>query len=331
MNDASFLRQKLFWLIVISIAGITALEYCSDWSSGLHEIYRELYYFPLFVAGIRYGITGAALALGVIYLVYIPHVMLSWQGGWEENLARVLELVFYFLFAFGAGYISDREKKIRENLERNRLIISLGRITSGIVHDLKNPLISITGLLERLASGKGDCSRYVPVMLQDARRMERIIHDVLDFARQVKLKKERCDLADVMKNAVEMCREKAGKEKVTLETDLEHVKAEVDPFLLERALVNVISNAVEASEPGGKVRIELETRGRRALVTVRDHGGGMDRETMARCFEPYFSRKPAGTGLGLPIVKKIIQAHGGSVEVVLPPDGGTAFKISLPL
>ena len=331
MASISVIRHKFFWLIIISVVAITAMEYFGLWTSSLHELYRELYYFPLFVAGMRYGIRGAIITLAAIYSVYILHILLTWQGSWQQEIPRILELLFYLLFAVGAGYLSDREKRIRGKLERNRLVISLGRITSGIVHDLKNPLISIIGLLERLARGKGDCSRYVPVMLQDAYRMERIVYDVLDFARPVNLKKERCNLADVVKNAEKMCGEKAEKAKVSLNTELDEIYTEADPFLLERALVNVISNAVEASKAGDTVHVMLKKRGTSALVTVKDDGPGMDKETLENCFQPYFSKKAAGTGLGLPIVKKIIEAHGGAVEIELPPSGGTVFNISLPV
>jgi len=307
------------------------VQYFFHGSGDLWEFERELYYFPIFLAAMRYGRRGALIALGAIYLFYIPFTVYTWRGSLEREFVRVMDLVFYLLFAFGAGYLADRDKRIRDELERNRMIISLGRITSGIVHDLKNPLISIIGLLERLAEGKGDCETYVPVMLQDALRMKRIVNDVLDFARPVKLKKELCNISDVVQNAVKMCEEKAQKAGVKLSTSLEDIYAQIDPFMLERALVNVISNAIEASGKGREVVIASRKQDGTALIVVRDKGPGMDKETLAHCFDPYFSRKTRGNGLGLPITKKIVEAHGGAVAIEQPLSGGTAFKFYLPL
>ncbi len=332
MNSSiATIRQKFFWLITVSIIGITILIYLSDRACKFDELYRELYYFPIFIAAMRYGKRGAMTVLAVILLLYTPRIILTWGDGWKAETARLAELLFYLMFAIGAGYFADREKQVKAELDRNRFMTSLGRITSGIVHDLKNPLISIIGLLERLAAGKGDCTRYVPVILQDAHRMERIVYDVLDFAKPINLRKRQCNLSEVVKNAIKMCREKAGIAKVSMDAEIDDVLTLADSFLMERALVNVISNAVEASGKGGKIQISLHRQASSARIVIRDYGQGMDKDTMEHCFEPYFSHKANGTGLGLPIVKKIVEAHGGSISVELPPEGGTAFQIDLPI
>ncbi len=318
-------------MITISILGISAVQYFFSDTPDLQEIDRELYYFPIFVAAMRYGMRGTMIALAAVYFVYIPFIVHTWKGSIEHQSARILDLIFYFMFAFGAGYLADRDRRIRAELERNRLIISLGRITSAIVHDLKNPLISMIGLLERLSKGKGDCMTYIPVILKDAYRMKRIVDDVLDFARPVKLNREECSLASVIRQAVEMCREKAEKAGIRIGTDLADIQTSADSFLLERALINVISNAIEASSRGSEVDISLRRDDDSALIAVRDHGSGMDQETIDHCFEPYFSRKKGGNGLGLPITKRIIEAHGGQVEIRQPKSGGTLFKIFLPV
>ncbi len=331
MFSFSILRQKFFWLITVSILGISVFQYFFSHATDFQEIDRELYYFPIFVAAMRYGMQGAMTALIAVYCLYIPFIAMTWKGSIEHECARMIDLFFYFLFAFGAGYLADRDRRIRSELEKNRLVMSLGRITSGIVHDLKNPLISMTGLLERLARGKGDCATYVPVILQDAYRMRRIVDDVLDFARPVRLKKERTSLAEVVSRAAEMCEEKAHKAGIQVEATLDEVRSEIDPFLLERALVNVISNAIEASSAGEKVVVSLKKGRDSAVIAIRDHGRGMDQNTIEHCFDPYFSSKEAGNGLGLPITKRIIEAHGGHVRIEQPESGGTLFNIFLPL
>ena len=323
-------RQKLFWVIIVSILAITILQYQSDSSSKFHELYRELYYFPILVSALRFGTRGALVCLAVILFTYIPYIFITWHTGWAEQAARIIELFFYLLFALGAGYFVDREQQIKQELERTRFVTSLGRITSSIVHDLKNPLISIIGLLNRLSRGKGDCRAYVPVLLQDAKKMERIVYDVLDFARPVQIKPELRNLHEIILSAIEMCREKGQKKEIKFQSDLDDsIALNVDAFLIERALVNVISNSIEASPEQGVITITLKKKDGMASITVSDQGPGMDRETMKRCFEPYFSTKSSGTGLGLPIVKKIVEAHGGAISIDSPPSGGTVFTITL--
>ncbi len=323
------IRQKLFWVIIISVVVIAVLQYTSDRNSHLHELYRELYYFPIFISVLRFGTRGALMCLGVILAFYVPYIFLTWGTDWGEEAARLVELLLYLLFVLGAGYFVDRERQIKEELDRNRFITSLGRITSGIVHDLKNPLMSMTGLLERLAKGKGDSKTYLPVILGEVHRMERIVYDVLDFARPVKLKKDRCNLSSIVQSALETCREKAEKRGVMFRVSVDDsITLDADSFLLERALINIISNAVEASPSGSAIAVGLEQKGNLISITVQDHGPGMNKSTRDHCFEPYFSTKQGGTGLGLPIVKKIIEAHGGTIEIKSHSSGGTTFTIT---
>ncbi len=330
------MSQKVFWLIALSVTGITGLQYFSSRECSLHELYRELYSFPLFIAAMRYGTKGALICLASIYALYLPYMFITWQGSWKQESVRVVELFFYLFLAAWAGYFADREKALKAELEQNRFVTSLGRITSGIVHDLKNPLISIRGLLERLAKGKGDCSRYLPVMLSDTQLMERIVYDVLDFAKPLKLKRKGVDLSAIIENAVRICREKAKKAGVSFDVRLSDISVEADQYLIERALVNIISNAIESlsevsrlTQKDKKISIKLERHNNSAQITVRDNGKGMDKEIRKHCFEPYFSNKRAGTGLGLAIVKKIIDAHDGRIDIALPDSGGTAFIINL--
>lgn len=321
-------RQKLCWIIIASIFAITFFQYQSDSSSRFHELYRELYYFPIFVSALRFGTRGALICLAVILGFYLPYIFITWDACWKEQAARIIELFFYLFFALGAGYLVDREQQIKQELQETRFITSLGRITSSIVHDLKNPLIAIIGLLDRLSRGKGDCSAYVPVLLQDARKMERIVYDVLDFARPVKLNPEPRKLHEIILSALETCTEKAEEKGIEFKAELDNsITLDVDGFLLERALVNIISNSIEASPEKSVITVTLQKKDGVANITVRDQGPGMDSETLKRCFEPYFSTKSGGTGLGLPIVKKIIEAHGGTITIDSPSSGGTIFTI----
>ncbi len=312
------------------IASVSLPLYFTTWPRELHDFYRELYFFPVFYGALRFGLRGSLIVCGIITIVYFPFILKNWGGAFLNELRMIAEILFLFIFAVFSGYIIDKEKKMREELERNKFIISLGRITSGIVHDLKNPLNSTIGLLEKLAQGKGKSEIYIPVMLKDAYKMERIVYDVLDFARQARPRKRLVNLSEVMCQAIISCRQKAKEASVKVVADINDVYKEVDSFLLERAIVNIVSNAIDASKPNQDIEVSLHKDEGKALIRVKDNGPGMDQETYEHCFDPYFSSKQGGTGLGLPIVKKIIDAHNGSISVECMAERGTEVLITLP-
>jgi two-component system, NtrC family, sensor histidine kinase HydH len=131
---------------------ITYLHYSSVGAGHeLHNIYRELYYIPVFLGALAYGLKGAALSYLLLFALYLPYVIMTWPGTLLNETNRLLPLLLQGLFAFIAGYLVDREKTQRTQVEKNRHLVEIGRIATVIVHDLKNPLIAIFGF----AGGSG--------------------------------------------------------------------------------------------------------------------------------------------------------------------------------
>jgi signal transduction histidine kinase len=162
--------------------------------------------------------------------------------------------------------------------------------------------------------------------------MERIVNDVLDFGKPARLDLKEKDLREVVRKASESCRGKAEKSRVNFLLDLppRPVRAAVDGFRLQRALVNIMSNAIEACEEGQDVYVSATPGDGRATIRIEDGGPGMDEETRANIFTPFYTRKSDGTGLGMAIAKKVVDAHEGEIRLGGRAGGGTRVTISIP-
>ncbi len=320
---------------VVLIVVITYVHYSSIGEGHtLHSIYRELYYIPVFLSALAYGLRGALLSYLLVFILYLPYVIMTWPGALLYETNQLLPLLLQGLFAVMAGYLVDRDRKQRYQLERERYLADVGRITTVIVHDLKNPLIAIEGFARRIKEGKGKTGAAVQVILDSAEQMQKIVNSVLDFSRQLQLDVREADLRDIVRQAAESCRMKAEQREVLLSVDLPSVPVyqNIDSFHLERALVNLITNAVEASGKDQRVSIVMVMVMGNAgtAVKIADAGPGMDKSVLENIFVPFYTKKRDGTGLGMPIAKKIIEGHQGKIHVNSKPGQGTEVVIELP-
>lgn len=245
---------------------------------------------------------------------------------------RLLHLFFSGLFAFIAGYLIERERRLEKQAEQDRSLQGIGQAATAIVHDLKNPLITILGYAKRIREQKGDSEQAARIIAESAESMQRIVHDVLDFAKPLQPACREEDLGHIVRLAVDCCATKAKEAGVALSAELpdRSLGVAVDRILVQRALVNLITNAVEASEAGQSVTVSVVPGADSLHVVIRDQGVGMDRETLGSIFKPYYTRKSGGTGLGMPIAQKIINGHNGRIYVSSRPGRGTTVTVELP-
>ncbi|MDA8084931.1 MAG: HAMP domain-containing sensor histidine kinase [Nitrospiraceae bacterium] len=319
--------------IVLSALFITYLHYTTIESiHSLHDIYRQLYYIPLLIGALVFGLRGAILSYLFVSLLYLPYMAGTWTGGIMFETKRMLFLVFSGIFSYLAGYLIDRDSRRKKEIEKERYLAGLGQVSSAIVHDLKNPIITIEGFARRLQQGKGNVDTAAQAIMDSAKVMKNIVHDVLDFAKPIQLELKEEDAAHVIKKACELCTAKADEKEVKLSLDIPDVPQimRLDSPHMQRALVNLISNAIEASEKGQNVSVSVDPKEDSLSITVRDAGAGMDKETRESLFIPFFTKKSTGTGLGMPIAKKIIEGHKGEIRVKSQPAKGTEVIVSLP-
>jgi signal transduction histidine kinase len=164
-----------------------------------------------------------------------------------------------------------------------------------------------------------------------ARNMERAVHGILDFAKPIQCHPTDQDVGNLVDNVLELCRPKAEEDGVILKKDVfEPVMVPLDAFFMERALTNLVINAIEASSKNQEVVVNVLHGSEAAVVVVTDHGHGMDEETLANIFTPFYSKKSTGTGLGMAIAKKIIEEHEGGIAITSERGVGTEITITLP-
>jgi signal transduction histidine kinase len=234
-----------------------------------------------------------------------------------------------------------------ELVERERLAV-VGELSASIAHEVRNPLgvifNSLGSLRRMLGNREGDVKLLLDIVGEEAERLNHIVGDLLDFARPMKPALQPTQLLPLLEDAVVAARaqvadnppEGAQKAEVRVQVSPEVATVPADPQLLRQAVVNLVLNALQALQRGGTVRIRAERqeadRGPQALLHVRDSGPGIAPSLRERVFQPFFTTKAKGTGLGLAVVKRIAEGHGGSVALRELPEGeGAEFTLSLPL
>jgi two-component system, NtrC family, sensor histidine kinase HydH len=332
--DTSRFTEKKYSVIFIAvlISAITYLHYFTgEEAQALHDIYREFYYVPVLLGALLFGLKGALTAYAFIFVLYLPFLIMTWTGR-LTTVNDLLHLLLQGLFAFLAGFFVDRDRKHILRAEKDRYLASLGQAAAAIVHDLKNPLITILGFTTRLEEGKGERDNALRTIRESALTMQNIVQDVLDFSKPVHLELTKEDLRDPVRRACESCKAKAQEEGVALAVELtqEALPVEADAVHLERAIVNIINNAIDASDKGQNVIVRVTPEKQHLTISIRDSGAGMDSETLDNIFIPFFTKKSSGTGLGMPIAQKIIEGHKGRIFVSSRPAQGTEVKVVLP-
>jgi signal transduction histidine kinase len=236
-------------------------------------------------------------------------------------------------------------KRVRDTLFQERRQMegaharSMEQLSASIAHEIRNPITAAKSLVQQM--GEDPAGRenveYAQVALEELSRVERSVSHLLKFARDEDFRSGEVAMADLLESALETFRDRLDHEKIRVETSLDcRGLLRGDPEKLRRVAINLVGNAVDAlADSGGPdARIEVELgenlAGSEVWIRVRDNGPGMDPETRSRIFEPFFTSKPGGTGLGLPITRKLVEAHGGKIEVQSSPGEGSAFLVTLP-
>jgi signal transduction histidine kinase len=299
------------------------------WGS-YHFVLSELYYLPLILGVLRFDLKGA---FATYLFVSGAYVVGAWATALPQPAGRILHLVFSGLVVIQAGILVDRLKKRHRQTEQERYFSGIGQVATIIVHDLKNPLISIQGFARRIQEGKGDTALAALTITKSTQMMQRIVNDVREFSRPVRLNPKQEDLRQSIQRSCETCWTKAEERGIKLIVKLppESVLSDIDSYQLERALVNLIDNSVDASCHGGEVIVTATAGKNKIAITIKDHGEGMEQETLDNLFTLTYTTKNEGTGFGVPISKKIIEAHGGTIRVSSKKHSGTEVFVCLPL
>jgi signal transduction histidine kinase len=254
-------------------------------------------------------------------------------GRWEDEDARLLATTFNTMTESIGRF--QREAAQRERLS------SLGRLSTVVAHEIRNPLMIIKAALRTLRRDSAiseDLRAAVADIDEETARLNRIVSEVLDFARPIKFELAPADVNRICEDAVRAVRPGAGGPAIVLKLDPSKPVALLDAERLRLTLINVLTNArmAVAAREGASVLpdgIVLSTRrlpGARVLIEVTDRGAGVSAEDLGRVFDPFFTTRRTGTGLGLAISRNIIEGMGGAITIESRPGAGTDVRIELP-
>jgi len=231
-------------------------------------------------------------------------------------------------------------------LRRSESLAAVGQATTQVAHEIRNPLGSIRLGVSMLRDSVNDpdALNTIELVERGISHLNKLVVDVTQFSRQKELERSTVDLHESLERSIDLVTDKIAEKNATVEKQFARnsIVGHWDAYQLRQVFVNVIANAVDASQENSSVQITTEllpaeTNGdgqhprHYARITITDHGKGMDKPTRDRIFEPFFSTKKRGTGLGLAIVKQIVEQHGGRISVASEPGTGSKFKIDLPV
>jgi two-component system sensor kinase FixL len=228
--------------------------------------------------------------------------------------------------------LSDRVA-LEHRLAEQKSLAKLGEMAAVVAHEVKNPIAGIRGALQVITSRMPAEQRDRTILLDIITRLDalnRIVQDMLMFARPRALRQEQIPLGSLLRETASLIQRDPGM--VNLEIAVSGSADIVgDREMLQVVFQNILMNAAQAMEGQGRIGVVIATGDGRCRVAVEDRGPGMPDEVREKAFDAFFTTKHRGTGLGLPIAKRVVDAHGGAIEIDVPPSGGTTISVDLPL
>lgn len=364
-----FVRKPLIILIIL-IAVITILHYVTTVSRGyFHEIYKLLYYIPIILAAFHFGLKGGLITSVGISLLYLPHVIFQWRGELEDFIHRLLEIILYNTAAYIVGRLSESERnerkkyeqvarelrvsyeklkrqsetlaEVEEQLRHSERLSVMGELAASLAHEVRNPLGSIKGAVEILQEDYPQNNpnyQFLQILIKEVNRLNQVIENYLSLARPKEKNVSEINIKDVINSVVNIVSAKARKENVAIETSLQElpisIKADENKF--RQVLLNLLMNSLAAIQDGGCITIQSRLR-REGLANevldliISDTGCGIPQEDQEKIFKPFYTTKANGTGLGLPITKRIIEEFNWQFHLESKEGEGTRVTISIPL
>lgn len=262
-----------------------------------------------------------------VVIELLPHVADDLRSDLNRTLfVGGLASVVLIAFALAWSRSLMRIESYERQTEREQRLVALGRMSSVMAHELKNPLASLKGHAQLLAESLEEspkAKQKAERVVREAERLEALTKNLLEFVRDGGLDRRRIKPAELFEEAL------YDLPSAQIALDLERAPAaiEVDRARLARAIHNLVDNALQANPEGERVAVTLRAEKRAVTIEVRDHGSGLGSEPI---FEPFVTTRVRGTGLGLPIARRIVEQHGGTLTGSTHPEGGALFRVVLP-
>ncbi len=344
------------------IAGLILLLAVTTWftplhSIELHNILHHLNFLPFMIAGMIFGWRGALWAVMFALLVQSPSIVRHWTWWPMDGQDQLVELSIFGAAGIIAGFLSDRERVQRKRVEATKVelehvytelwqkidqmkkaerLSAVGQLAASLAHEIRNPLASISGaagILKRGHASAQNTDECLGILEKESQRLNKLLTNFLDFARPRIPRYQQVDPAILIESVASIARHSAILHDVRLVVDHQASlhSIECDAEQLKQVLLNLIINAVQATEGRGTVRIRSVDWQERLCIEICDEGNGVTVDEHEKMFDPFFTTKESGTGLGLAIAANIIEQHGGSLTGSNNPDKGMTFRLELPV
>jgi len=354
-------RSRIVWLVLNLLFAYVLIGY----TGALDSRYWLVMVLPVASAGTVFGAFGTLLFSIVCASAYLsfllwPHfliqevvehlqdtnglnelalrvIFLAVVGNLANTLARQLRLQSekHRRTAEQLAQANQQIQEQQESLRRSDRLAALGQLTAGLAHELRNPLGTIkasSDMLNHNLKQENEVAREVAGFIgSEVDRANSLITRFLNFARPLQLQTETGDLSRTIDRAIALVERDAPQITIYRNYAPEMVPFSFDPELMERVFFNLIQNAAQATTPGGTITVKTRMLGRSAEISVIDRGSGIDPKNLETIFNPFFTTKSDGVGLGLAIVSKIVDEHGGKITVESEPGKGSIFQVLLPM
>jgi PAS domain S-box-containing protein len=232
---------------------------------------------------------------------------------------------------------AESVRRIENEIELSRRLAAIGRLTSGVAHEVKNPInaivIHLEILRERMLQMDPETKRHMDIISSEFQRLDRVVKTLVDFSRPMELRLEETDLRSIGDEVVALASPEAAQLGVTVvhERSPKPMPTRVDEDLVKQALLNVVLNGIQAMHNGGTLTVRSYTTGENGTIEVRDQGTGIPPEVRDKIFNLYFTTKTKGSGIGLAMTYRVLQLHNGALEFESEVGKGTTFRLVLPL
>jgi signal transduction histidine kinase len=345
-------------IVLLGIILVTGGHYLTPSSLFLwHNVFQRLYYLPIIFAALSFGLRGGLAAALCSGLSYLPHIIMTWRGSPDYTVSQYGEIAVFFLVATVTGILAGRERKQRDELQRTAEQLSkvyrelqdsveqvkradrlsaIGQLSASLAHEIRNPLASLEGaidVLEREPGSEELRQEFLGIMRKECRRLSRLLTNLLDFARPRRPQLKKVDVGRLVESVANLARPTAERSGVALKMEIATglPSIECDPEQIQQVVLNLTLNAIQSMPEGGTARIGVLGRDTGVLVEVRDEGCGVAEESLDRIFDPFYTTKDQGTGLGLSVAHQIVSQHGGMIKVQRNADRGMQFTVCLPI
>lgn len=277
-----------------------------------------------------YGLVGSlqiqvGFMAGFIFLLImgVSGLLIGAAYNWNEILSREVELK------------TEALRQSHERLLRSERFAAVGEAAAYVRHEIKNPLMIIGGFarqLDRDLNVPGSARQKLKIIADEVQRLENFLGDLRDFTQPASPVKEEVDLNKIIREVQTMMQEAAKEKRVQLESRLDGTlpTSLLDPNQMKQVLINLIKNSIEAIEKDGSITVSTHSQGGHICLQVADTGRGIEPKIISEIFNPFFTTKKTGTGLGLAVINKIVEDHHGTVSVESTLGKGTTFTIILP-